>query len=181
MTTTTLNALPLALAFAKHLREAMTNEEMATILERNGTKEYATACASHDFCDANMLMAAAFVATFEREPFTTIDVESGEASEATLKADTDVWNQAWDWAKAGRFDNELITQVADDEVLDRATNDALDEAARQIQDHLGVTTGDFAGLYFTGSTFDQFKALLRQYLEAQRIDHEDNVEDGEEA
>ena len=58
---------------------------------RNATPEYAGACASHDFCDANMPMAAAFEAVTGREP----DVAS--------QADADLWNAAWNIAKARGF------------------------------------------------------------------------------
>jgi hypothetical protein len=171
--TTALRPLPLALAFAAHLRAAMTPEDFATIVARNATPEYSKACASHDFCDANMLMAAAFAETFGREPFTTIDVEEGGTTEESLAAETLIWNQAWDWAKAGKFADDAIERVADEQILQEATHAALDEACKKIQDHLGVTTGDFAGIYFSGPNFDEVKSSLQLYLEAQRLDEQD--------
>jgi hypothetical protein len=81
----------LALAFATKLRAEIGDENLAEVVRRNALPEYACACASHDFCDANMPMAAAFEEITGREP----DVSSEE--------DCALWNAAWDAAKARRF------------------------------------------------------------------------------
>lgn len=44
------------------------------------------ACASHDFCDANVVMRLAFVAVMEREP------------DCNDREDTKLWNDAWESA-----------------------------------------------------------------------------------
>lgn len=167
-----LNPLVLALAFAAELREQMTTQCMATIVARNETPEYLDFCASHDFCDANMVMATAFKKVFARDPLTSIDTESGAASEESLAVDTAVWNKAWNWAKLGCFCDERINSVADAAVLEDATHAALNEACRLIQQHLGVTTGDFAGIYFTGSAFEEVRSGLELYLQAERQNQE---------
>lgn len=165
MSTTTLRPLPLALAFAARLRAAMTAECVATIVARNTTPEYASACASHDFLDANMLMSEAISDVSGRDPFSPIDLED----ESVLST----WNKAWDWARAGQFNDSKIEDVADDQVLEEATEAALNEACLMIQKHLGVTTGDFAGMYFSGPSRNEIKSSLQLYLCAQRLDEQD--------
>lgn len=44
--------------------------------------------------------------------------------------------------------------------IDDLAREALDAAARLIQDRLGVLTGDLAGLYFTGQTYDDTLSLI---------------------
>lgn len=76
-------------AFADHVHDATTEEEFSEIKRRNATEDYKFSCASHDFMDANVEMAAAFHDVMGREA----DVGSDE--------DTDLWNKAWDMAKSG--------------------------------------------------------------------------------
>lgn len=82
----------LANAFGRVLRTWLDASEMATVIQRNRTPEYGRyICASHDFCDANMAMAQAFMEAFGREP----DVDGDE--------DVALWNAAWSLAKANDF------------------------------------------------------------------------------
>lgn len=60
------------------------------IVERNRTNGK-DVCATHDFCDANMLMAEAFEEVQGREP----DVASED--------DAAVWSAAWDISKQREF------------------------------------------------------------------------------
>lgn len=66
---------------------------LSTIDSRNAelAKTRPGACATHDYCDANMVMDAAFHAVLRREP----SVESD--------GDMDLWNSAWNLAKADGF------------------------------------------------------------------------------
>ena len=43
--------------------------------------------------------------------------------------------------------------------------EALNAAVAHIQDRLGVDTGDFAGLYFSGSREIALEAIFKQYIE----------------
>lgn len=88
---------PLAVAreFCAQVRAAFTTRILAEIVRRNRTEKYAdSVCATHDFCDANMLMAAAFSIAWG-QPEDVIDV-GDEASAA-------VWSQAWGIAKRAEF------------------------------------------------------------------------------
>ena len=51
--------------------------------------------------------------------------------------------------------------------IDDLAREALDAAARLIQDRLGVLTGDLAGLYFTGQTYDDTISTLARYIQAE--------------
>jgi len=43
--------------------------------------------------------------------------------------------------------------------------EALNVAVAHIQDQLGVDTGDFAGLYFSGTREQALEAIFKQYIE----------------
>ena len=45
--------------------------------------------------------------------------------------------------------------------------EALNEAVLHIQNHLGVTTGDLAGLFFSGSAERDICAIFKSYIEAE--------------
>lgn len=88
-----------ARAFSDVLKERMTVEQMATVIERNNSGEYSEhACASHDFCDANEAMAEAFRRVFQRE-YTFDDGTN------TVEADRDysLFNSAWSLARFANF------------------------------------------------------------------------------
>ncbi len=67
----------LARRFAKHLLDVVGLDDLRKIDRKNTTPDYSSACASHDYCDANMVMFAAF----GRLPKTEADYEA--------------WNDAW--------------------------------------------------------------------------------------
>lgn len=85
----------LAREFAQELCETLDAEEMALVRERNATAAYAGCCASHDFCDANMLMLAAYARA------NGIDEDAVDVSDDAV---IDVMNRAWDVARASGFD-----------------------------------------------------------------------------
>lgn len=76
----------LALAFAGGLKSGLSAEQLAEVRRLNATFEYRHCCASHDFTDANMIMAAAFIDVIGRG--TT-------ASEYDVR----LWNLAWHLAR----------------------------------------------------------------------------------
>lgn len=83
-------------------------------------------------------------------------------------ADLELMNETWDHAKASEFDVDLLKDEADKIVIAAATEAALDEGCRLIQEHLGSETGDFAGLFFSGNGGGDIAATFRRYLEAER-------------
>lgn len=86
-------------AFAAECREQFAEEELADIRHRNATPEYADACATHDFADANMVMLEAFKATFGREPKFLEGTDAAGNHSPEGETDMALWNAAWDWAK----------------------------------------------------------------------------------
>lgn len=51
--------------------------------------------------------------------------------------------------------------------IEQTLENALDSAVLTIQKALGVRTGDFAGIYFSGDIGDDFKTMMRQYLRSE--------------
>lgn len=90
-------ARDLAYAFSRLLRAEL-GDEIETVIARNQTPAYAgNICASHDFCDANEVMAAAFQEVTGRE----IDLQSD--------ADSGLWSAAWKLAKEDDFETDCVT------------------------------------------------------------------------
>lgn len=60
-----------------------------------------------------------------------------------------------------------------EQMLERATEAALDAMCVIIQDHLGVKTGDFASLFFSGGQHREWvRAAATAYYEAERAEGE---------
>lgn len=85
----TSGVLKLAQAFVRQLRDNLSLGEFIEVRKSNARAPYANSnsCASHDFIDANEVMASAFHEVFRRDP----DLDSG--------SDTVLWSKAWDIAK----------------------------------------------------------------------------------
>lgn len=66
----------------------------------------------------------------------------------------------------------------DDTVVAEAVTAALGAACKIIQDHLGVSTGDFAGLFFSGDAADPIREVLSRYLKDQRADEQRTKDSG---
>lgn len=85
------NVAKLATAFIRRMRMEVGLKAIREINARNRTPAYARACATHDYCDANVVMAAAFTEVMGRPT----DLHSDE--------DLKLWNAAWDLARARAF------------------------------------------------------------------------------
>jgi hypothetical protein len=81
----------LAKAFADQLQSELSPDDWQGMRAANGKGDYVAACASHDYCDSNMVMADAFALTIGR-PFLPED-------EPPSNVDCDLWNEAWAIAK----------------------------------------------------------------------------------
>lgn len=89
------DARTLANAFADRLFDAIGADNFAAMKARNASLP-AGICASHDFCDANEVMAEAFLAVMGRDSLP--DDDSGMTD-----ADCALWNEAWAIAKRDRM------------------------------------------------------------------------------
>lgn len=69
--------------FDKLIRDELSESDYNEAVALNRDEENADICHTHDFCDANMVMAAAF----ERATGREIDLQSD--------ADKALWNAAW--------------------------------------------------------------------------------------
>ena len=83
----------LASRFSTELRSTLSAEQMQTVVNRNLQALAAgyDDCHSHDFCDANEVMASAFQAVAGREMDLKID------------SDCAAWGKAWRLAKKSAF------------------------------------------------------------------------------
>jgi len=96
-------ASQLGTAFAGRLAEHLSGDEWTEMRRRNAALEAGgafLACASHDFLDANDVMDAAFKWVVGRAMVLGSDVEAGRGTEAQARADLDLCNAAWTWARA---------------------------------------------------------------------------------
>ena len=94
--------------------------DMAEVVRRNAEARTDLACSSHDFCDTNMVMAAAFEDVVGRKSWMPADVQEGRCTEAEQEADFVLWNRAWKIAKNEYFlayGKEAEEEHGGDEVL----------------------------------------------------------------
>lgn len=133
------DAEKIARKFAEGLTEDLGAGTVAEIVRLNATPAYAGCCASHDFCDANMVMADAF------EEVLGHALDAGDETHAALV------NRAWDLAKNAGFDPKAIQYapileraVADlDALPDLEPRSALKQAASDAGITYGPTMGEF--------------------------------------
>lgn len=76
----------LATEFCRVLRQWLTPDHLAEAVRRNRTRAYEGSCATHDFCDANMVMLEA------------------AGNSGVSEEDYETWNAAWDIAKKSEFE-----------------------------------------------------------------------------
>ena len=98
------NAYRLALRFAQFLRHDIADVTRWNSMLRKNMNAAPGICASHDYCDANMTMLAAFRDSFNRSPVMMFETEadgtpSDEAIANQAAADVALWNHAWNLAK----------------------------------------------------------------------------------
>lgn len=94
-----------AKAFCAVVRESLDGYELSEVIARNKTPEYTEtgSCATHDFCDANMLMLQAFTDLLGYEPDSVCD-DPCEWKNGVQRR----WNAAWNLAVAAEFDADRI-------------------------------------------------------------------------
>lgn len=132
----------LAREFGREMKASLDARQMALANERNA---YAwDVCHTHDFCDANMVMEAAFVRLAGRSQFT-------EGEDGCHMADADLahWNEAWDIAKSRRFWGD----AQEGEFAEwQATREACDDLGAQMDD--AGLTGE-PGLIYEGGYINE--------------------------
>jgi hypothetical protein len=78
-------------SFSTILRQELSVDEMEEVVKLNKTPDYTQACATHNFCDANESMIAAFIKVFNRD----IDFSSDN--------DTATMDAAWNLSRENNF------------------------------------------------------------------------------
>lgn len=91
MTTTDNLIARIAADFSERLRAELPPETMAEINRRAAGQGFG--CPTHDFIDANCLMAHAFAASTGRE------------ADPNSAADAELWDAAWNAARDSHFDS----------------------------------------------------------------------------
>lgn len=91
--------LALACAFGEELRKELSAQQIAEVIKRNEAEPDKGVCHSHDFCDANVVMAQAFAQFGCAEPDVGDD------------AVVAVWNAAWEIAIAREFADDDPLEV----------------------------------------------------------------------
>lgn len=85
----------LAAEFATRMRHALSADEWAEMRRRNAAQTHPAVCHSHDFCDANLVMDAAFKAITGNSIGEREEAGNGGMSDAELE----LWSDAWAIAK----------------------------------------------------------------------------------
>lgn len=99
----------LAIRFKWELLREIGARGFRLMLVENRQPEYAKgACASHNFCDANMPMLRAFQLTLGRQPA----ILEAEPDPDQADRDTALWNAAWDLCHATEFFTKEPTEHA---------------------------------------------------------------------
>lgn len=107
----TVDKLEMAKSFSKKLVECHRAEQMVDIIISNRHEENEGVCHSHDYCDANMIMA---------EVFDENNLSMEDAKNYQL------WNEVWDLAKKNEFfykmseekAREYLSQFKDSKIAD---------------------------------------------------------------
>lgn len=84
----------LSAEFSKLIREEMTADQLNEIIELNHRYQ-GEFCATHEFCDSNMVMLQAWKNYFEKELYFYVSNQD----------DTDLWNAAWSLSMKSDFKN----------------------------------------------------------------------------
>ncbi len=63
----------------------------------------------------------------------------------------------------GMTEAQVLALMQLNSTLDEATESAINAGSLVIQRHLGITTGDTAGAYFTGESREQIERVIVQY------------------
>jgi hypothetical protein len=95
----------LAREFSRVLRQHLSPCDVACAIAANRAEADPGVCHSHDYCDANMAMDAAFTTTHRRSIIMPSDVDENPALDPQHVADFKLWGEAWDIAKATDFDD----------------------------------------------------------------------------
>lgn len=87
--------------FSRLIVASFTPDQLAETIAKNHTPDYAGCCATHDYCDSNMVMNEAFENVMNRE-FIFFDDEKPETQEQH-REDCHLFDSAWILSKSKDF------------------------------------------------------------------------------
>lgn len=121
--------------FSRLIVEAFTADQLAETIAKNNTVDYAGCCATHDYCDSNMVMNEAFENVMERA-FIFWDDENPETQEQN-RADCHLFDSAWMLSKSKNF--AVVPCLSDlDANGDIATYSDNEAKRRQLEQEIEV-------------------------------------------
>ena len=100
----------LAIEFSKEMHNQLTKKQIEQVNAENKKRNDHT-CASDDYCDANMVMDAAFTKVFKRPALLANEVALDKDLNDQEDIDMKYWNTAWTIAKENDFDAEKIKSI----------------------------------------------------------------------
>lgn len=91
----------LARIFSGYVRHALTKEQLAEAVRLNAMEpEGSGVCHTHDFVDANEVMAEAMSAMYSEDTVEQVLLDSEHPNHQFM---VDLWNMAWDRARENEF------------------------------------------------------------------------------
>ena len=102
------------------------------------------------------------------------DPEAAQAVQDKIEAEFPQYLKMWTtgYRDGERFDKQGVSEGRGGYDVERLAEGALDAAARYIQDELGIESGDNAGMFFQGETYDTIIRILANYTQDE-IDNQD--------
>lgn len=89
-------------AFSRIINEVFTPNDLAEVNKRNDADGISSdVCHTHDFYDANEIMAQAFTEVFGHEPLLCEGDDDSNAKQ--IEFEVEIMNNAWDNAKQNHF------------------------------------------------------------------------------
>lgn len=87
--------------FSERIRHMLTKEQLAEAVRLNDLEpEGSGICHTHDFIDANEVMAETFASVYSADIVEEALLDSEHPANAMMVA---LWNTAWDRARIGKF------------------------------------------------------------------------------
>ena len=138
----------IACEFSRLICQELAND-LPEIIRRNNSPEYMGACSTHDFCDANEIMAESFRNAMGRD--SEMDAQ-----------DSALWNRAWDIARVAGFrmdqetapETETAKPAGNRKPLYRALAMEIDRYKRGIE----------SGAPFADMAEDRLREFCRDFL-----------------
>lgn len=95
-----MKAAKIGAKFIELLKAELSPAQFAEMQNLNAVESRPNCCHSHDYCDANEVMAPAFAAVVGRE----INLQN--------EKDCELWSEAWNWAMVNGLGQDAAVEAA---------------------------------------------------------------------